>query len=213
MTSNHVIYIPFVFLLGLFSGAVLSRKSNSAGEFSAYRVKGSFLAGAFGLLIAVFVATHMLPIQFGLKGLHAAVGHQPLFDQHPSFSAGEVYERLAGFGELGREAYQRFTYTSDLLFPLSLLLFLALFARFVAERARLPRALLGLIYALPFLWFSSDLIENSIIYWLISGFPGRQDGLAGLLGWVTNAKFAFLLAAVAVPALSCVVRRGEGRLT
>jgi hypothetical protein len=51
----------------------------------------------------------------------------------------EVYARIEAFGQAGRAAYARMTFTRDLLFPLVLFVFLVQLLRFLAERASRPR--------------------------------------------------------------------------
>jgi hypothetical protein len=159
------------------------------------------LALAFGAFSLVFVITHMVPFEGGAKALHATLQGQPLFDQHTAPTADAVYERLQSFGAAGREAYRRFTYTGDILFPLSLLLFLTVLAFFVRQRTAAPRALRYLLISLPFIWFLADMAENSMIYVLISNYPDRHMFLAGLLSTITTLKFTLLLGSIGVPAV------------
>jgi hypothetical protein len=160
------------------------------------------------VLAGVFAATHLLPIPGGKKAVTAAIDNGRLFDQSPSFDAAEVLVRLEGFGEQGRAAYQTMMYTSDLIFPLAILALLLLTSRYlflIDGQARLPRV--AALLAVSF--FGTDMIENSIIYYLLATFP-EASSLGSLLGIVTSAKFAFLASAVLVllvSAASWVVMR------
>ena len=151
-------------------------------------------------LAAVFAMTHLLPIPGGKKAVTALIANGRLFDQSPSFDAADVWVRLEGFGEQGREAYQIMMYTGDLVFPLAILALLLLTARYlllIDGAARLPRVAALLATA----FFGFDMIENSIIYYLLTTFPDASR-LGSLLGIVTSAKFAFLASAVLVLLLS-----------
>lgn len=115
-----------------------------------------------------------------------------------------MLERLESFGEQGRAAYQIMMYTSDLVFPLAILALLLLTVRYlllIDGQARLPQV--AALLAIAF--FEADMIENSIIYYLLATFP-ETSGLGSLLGIVTSAKFAFLASAVLVLLLSAVRR-------
>lgn len=149
---------------------------------------------------AVFAMTHLLPVPGGKKAVTGAIAKGRLFDQSPSFDATDVQARLEGFGEQGRAAYQVMMYTGDLVFPLAILVLLLLTARYlllIDAVARLPRV--AALFAAAF--FGSDMIENSIIYYLLATFPGAS-GLGSLLGVVTSAKFVFLASAVLMLLLS-----------
>ena len=123
----------------------------------------------------------------------------------------DVYLRLESFGEGGRQAYQKFTYSGDAMFPLSFLLFLWLFAKFVAERTISSKRTAHLLVMVPVCWFLVDATENLIIYLLTLQYPARNDLLASVLGPVTQTKFALLLAALLVPTVLLVNlwRRGS----
>lgn len=143
--------------------------------------------------VVLFVGSHLASMHGGPRALHDVLGGQPIFDQRPSFSATDVYARVAAFGDVGRAAYSRLTYTGDLLFPLVLLTFLVQLQRFLSARAGgRYRALL----LVPAAWFLADLTENAMIYTLLRDFPTRHEGLAGALGAVTTFKFALLAASV-----------------
>lgn len=169
-----------------------------------YRTRPSLMPVTLSALVlaAVFAATHLLPIPGGKKAVTTAIANGRLFDQSPSFDAAEVMVRLESFGEQGRAAYQTMMYTSDLIFPLAILALLLLTSRYlflIDRQARLPQV--SALLAIAF--FGSDMIENSIIYYLLDNFP-EASSLSSLLGIVTSAKFAFLASAVLVLLVSAV---------
>jgi hypothetical protein len=225
MPLEHIVFIPTVFLLGFFLGGVVATRAersrsrgtreDSAGrraqDSAGKRTSGWTLLGSFTLVAIAFISTHVLPLFGGPRALGIALSGQRLFDQQPSFSSTEVYARLSAFGAVGRAMYQRFTYTADVIFPLILLMFLVLLARFVGDRTSFGTRSQKALAALPFIWFSFDMMENAMVFVLIAGFTGRHDTLAGALGFVTAAKFGLLLLSIAVPLLSSVLfrRRNE----
>lgn len=213
MTPAHFLFIPALFSLGFLLGGLLAMRRNpslqtqagSAAGGQPVRVSPRLLGAAFLLFVAVFVATHIIPTFGGVKALHHAMGGAPIFDQQPSFSSAEVQQRLAGFGESGRALYQRFTYSVDVIFPLTLLAFLALLARFVVERRSLSAGQALALQMLPPIWFAADMLENSIIYRLLTQFPTEPVGLGNALAWVTVTKFALLLLGIVAPTLLLVL--------
>ena len=212
MTAGHFFFIPTIFFLGFFIGSTVTNFL-SQKKIEKHRIRftprsgGSLVASTFVVFIIVFTITHMISFSGGAKSLHATLGHKPLFDQHPSGTAGEVYARLDSFGEAGRTAYKQFTFSGDVIFPLSLLVFLIALAYFVRERTSPSAGLRRILIAVPLIWFLSDMLENSIIYYLISQYPRKIVFLADNLVIITILKFALLLASIALPAISYALFR------
>lgn len=190
MPSNHLFFIPAVFLVGALAGFIAATHRTA---------RPTALLATLGVFLVTLLATHFAPIPGGVQALKASVNHQQLFDQRPAFSSDELQSRLDAFGAAGREAYQQFTYTTDLIFPLALFLFLFALARFVGERVgpmKIPR---GILRAAPILWFSADLVENGIIYSLLATYPTLHAAPAMLLPYVTISKFGLLLVSLVLP--------------
>jgi len=166
---------------------------------------------ALAIAVVVFVATHLLNLPGSLRELMAASGGQPILDQQPSFSTEELYQRLQAFGVAGRDLYKRFVVTTDIVFPLSLLAFLFLLARFTSGRLLLWPAVGAALAALPIIWFALDMTENLSILVLLSQFPERDEGIAASLGYVSLAKRYALLASLFAP-LAMLLVAGARRL-
>ena len=165
---------------------------------------------ALVILIAVFIATHMLPIPGSLRDLMAAAGGQIILDQKPAFSTAEVYQRLDAFGQIGRERYRWFLVTTDVIFPLTLLAFLFLLARYTSQQLAPAQALRGLLLIFPFAFFVFDMIENLSIFLMLSDYPERHQLMGGLLGYVTIIKRLSMYAAIVLP-LVVFLLAGIGR--
>ena len=114
-----------------------------------------------------------------------------ILDSSPVFSDVEVYRRLEAFGEIGREMYQSLTYTSDVVFPLSFLVFLFFLLRFAIKNSWRTRSSALILYSMPVVWFLADIVENLIVYFVLDSYP-RPLKIAGVLGYVTIAKFILL---------------------
>jgi hypothetical protein len=209
LTSNHIFYIPAIFFLGLFAGIIFSGFTAGDGKVAHptdenLKIGGRTLFAAFGVFASIFIITHLFNFPGGMKALRTSMNYQPIFDTQSATSAEEVYSRIENFGEAGRQSYMTFTYTADLIFPLSFLLLLALLAKFTAERTTLSRSQRRALVLLPFLWFSSDVVENAIVFTLLSSYPAKNIFLMTALGPVTTAKFILLLASIALPPVALV---------
>ena len=215
MTIHHLFYIPTVFFLGLVFGALISERR--AGKMTGNGqtkvdsanlvriVSTNVLLFAFLIFAGVFVITHLFPIPYGAKVVQSALGGFPLFDKQPSFSSTEVYDRLQAYSLEGFNEYKRFTYTIDLIFPIAFFYFLFTLSRFFVVRISLSNFLAKAIIALPFIWLGFDLLENSMMFTLLSGIPNRLDFIAGILGFVTATKFGLLLLSILVPPVFLVL--------
>lgn len=202
MPRTHLFLIPAIFFLGLLVGAMLVRlRADGAVRRAAPRPPHRLVAGAFVLFVMVFAATHTTSLGAGAAFVEATVQGQPLLDKLPSFTAQEVHARLEGFGAEGRSAYRRFTFTWDVVFPASLLLLLLATARWVSAWPDASPALRRAMPWVPIAWFASDMVENAILYELLSQFPRDDLRLAGILGNVTLAKFGLLALSIAIPAV------------
>lgn len=212
MTAQHIFYIPAIFLLGFVLGILtndMRRGIIASGPEATiniydqlqYKVSGKKLFLTFLIFLLVFLITHTFDIPWGVKAVGQKLGGLPLFDRQPVFSSTEVYDRVKLFPAEGLLAYKRFTYTTDILFPVSFIFFLFTFARFVAERTTTHNYLAKILIALPFSWFAFDLLENTMLFSILSKFPNQSDLLGSSLGLVTAIKFGLLLLSILTPSL------------
>jgi hypothetical protein len=155
--------------------------------------------GAFVLMLAVFGATHLLSYPGSVAHFKAATGGQKILDMQPSVSADETYQRLQAMGEGGRELYLRLILTVDIVFPLAVLLFSFVLARFAAERANLKGWSRAILVALPLVYWGFDLLENASVAAMLLQHPDRVDWLAGTVRYLTKGKRLFMVLAFVVP--------------
>jgi len=214
MTAEHVFYIPSIFLLGYLSALMVQarRYPTTAPDAppSIHRHSGRRLLISFFLFVLVFVITHFFPFPMGARQVHHALGGLPLFDQSPLYIATHVYDRIVHYPEDGRLLYQRFTYTTDLVFPLTLFVFLLSLNKFLSARKQTHRSAWRLSLALSAVWLALDLIENTMVFALLDTYPQRMDWVAGNLGYVTTTKFALLLASFLLPAVLFTLPEKKG---
>lgn len=200
MTSAHILYIPTIFFLGFITGALVvkgSGNSNNPSNESGVTIK--VLLGAFVIFAIVFIGTHFFEIPRSSMAVTKALNGLEIFDKKPSYTSNDVYSRIESFPEYGRVLYKQFTYTIDILFPVTLFVFLFLLARFVVKRTTLSIPSSFFVMALPALWLSMDFIENAMVFNLLNNFPLKKPALAGSLGYVTITKFVLLLSSILTP--------------
>ena len=154
---------------------------------------------AFVILMVVFTTTHLLPIPGSLSGVMATADGQAILDQQPAFSTEEIYRRLDAFGPAGRDLYKWFLVTTDVIFPLSLLAFLSLLARYTSQQCAPPPTLRGLLVVFPVAFFVLDMIENLSIFLMLSDYPERHQFTGRLLGYVTVVKRLSMYMAILLP--------------
>jgi hypothetical protein len=214
--SSHLIFIPAVFLMGTLTGFVGAHywaRTSLPRSTATGTVGPTALATTLGLFLITLLVTHFVPVPGGVLALRSSVNHQKLFDQNPAFSPDETYRRIVAFGQGGRDAYQQFTYTSDLMFPLALFLFLFVLARFMGERVALAKLTRIMLSAAPIVWFMSDLIENGTVYFLLSTYPTRHAVAATLLPYVTVSKFSLLVVSFGLPLVVYLMSLNKARPT
>jgi hypothetical protein len=206
MTQEHFLFIPTVFFLGFFLGGIVSSSRDNLNSKGADKKTSFYALGlSFFIFISVFIATHVLPLFGGSKSISIVTNGKPLFDQRPVLTSIEFYNRLSDYGELGREMYKRFTYGVDLFFPLTFLGFLILLNQFIAEKANFSKAIRKKIFMLPIAWFLFDMIENSILFFLINQFPVRYEFLSANLGFITYGKFCLLFISITLPIIGSFI--------
>lgn len=218
MPIQHIFYIPAIFLLGLVFGIMIAERRRGAMAINSmvtakknnqllHKTSGKQLLQTFFVFFLVFVITHLFEIPWGPKAISQLLDGQEIFDRRPVFSSVEVYKRLSHFPAEGLIACKRFTYTIDLIFPFSFFIFLLTFARFVSQRISIQKHLVKALIGLPYFWFASDLVENAVIFSILSKFPTQIDFLASSLGFITAMKFGLLLLSVITPSLFFIFAR------
>lgn len=198
MTFQHLFYIPTIFLLGLIFGILLTNNTSTASTEG--KTSGKKLGLVFLIFIIVFIITHSFNVPAGSKQVSMLLGGLEIFDKKLIFGSDAVYHYIQSFPEIGIRVYKRFTYTIDVIFPLSMLAFLHTFSRFTLQRVALTKYLFKTVEILPWIWFGFDMLENATVFYILSEFPKQHPIIAGSLGWITVTKFALLLLSLLVPA-------------
>lgn len=205
MTFQHIFYIPTIFLLGLIFGILLGNNTNTVSADGKVSVKK--LGLVFLIFLIVFIITHAFTIPAGSKQVSMLLGGLEIFDKKPIFGSDAVYHYMQSFTEIGIQVYKRFTYTIDVVFPLSMLAFLHTFSKFTLQRIKLPKYFFKIAGLLPWIWFGFDMLENATVFYLLSEFPKQHPLIAGSLGWITVIKFVLLFLSLFVPASLLLLAR------
>lgn len=215
MTLQHIFYIPTIFLFGFIFGTLVNRKDNrtktsiqdsSQKNLNQTKTSKKQLIITFLLFLIVFIATHAFEIPWSSKAIKHMVGTCDIFDKRPVFSSVEVYKRLSQFSAEAINVYKRFTYTIDILFPLSFFAFLFSYARFVVQRMKITKLTATILVCLPIAWFIFDMIENTSVYTILSYFPTPIEWLAGSLGIITIIKFSLLILSIFTPSIFYILK-------
>jgi hypothetical protein len=203
MTSAHLLYIPIIFMLGLLTGMLANsqNKPERTTPFVRHSISSRLLIASLMVFLFAFIGTHFFPIPRSAHAVHHALHGAEIFDKKPSYTAKEVFDRISTFPSAGIALYKQFTYTTDILFPITLFAFLILLSLFVSERVGIRGKYQVLLAAVPAAWFGMDVLENAIVYRLLDSFPNRNEFLAGILGYITLTKFSLLLISISIPVI------------
>lgn len=212
MTPQHVFYIPTLFLLGFIFGIIFSERkqagiNNNYSELIKSKQLNRKLLYTFLIFILVFIITHLFEIPFGSKQVSKFLGGQEILDKKPIFTSAEVYAKIGTFPKEGLRVYKLFTFTIDILFPLSLFAFLITYASYVSHQIQASKYIKRLLLYFPFLWLSIDFLENFIIYIILSAYPVRYEFLGNTIGRVTVIKFSLLVCSLIVPTILFIYKK------
>jgi hypothetical protein len=131
--------------------------------------------------------------------LHSRQWGGVLLDASPAFTPDATFERLAAYGEAGRQNYSFRNLTVDVLLPLSVFPFLFLLIRRATSRSSLGSSLIRVLLAVPVAYVFLDLLENGSVLALLASYPTRLNGLAATLPYTTVVKRAASILALGVP--------------
>lgn len=153
------------------------------------------------LLVALLVVftVHLLDCRGSVPNFVKRSGGGTLLDVKPSFSEGEVYERLEAYGESGRSSYFFRDLTVDAVLPLSPLRFLFLVMLAALENLRAGRLTRALLLSVPIAYVVFDFAENATVLALLSRFPERVHFPAIALPYPTTVKRTTSILALVLP--------------
>jgi hypothetical protein len=155
------------------------------------------VAGVWAFVVVI--AVHFLQFPGSVPDFSRASGGGILLDASAAFTPDGIYDRLTGYGEVGRRNYSFRNVTIDLLLPLSVLPFLVLLIRRALSRYALGPVLRWLLVSVPVAYVVLDLLENASVLALLANYPERMNVLAASLPYTTLFKRAASLLALGIP--------------
>ena len=166
---------------------------------------------AFLVLLLLFFITHFLKFPGSVGYLREITHGQNTLDLQASFSSVETYQRLEAFGEVGRQMYMRTMLTVDLIFPVSMFIFLFLFSKYASQRWGLKPSFGKALSSLSIAYVTLDFLENLTIFFLLSNFPNRLEFMGSYIGFLTAGKRISMMGAIFIPVILLVVGKVSGR--
>jgi len=195
----------------LFTQADQVRTSATINTPSGYKhdrtTTGSKAFIAFLILVFLFIITHIVKFPGSVGYLKEITGGQKTLDLQASFSSAETYQRLEAFGEVGRQMYIRTMLTVDLIFPLSMFIFLFLFSKYTLRKVALKNVPGRSLQALAIGYLTFDFLENVSIFILLNSFPNRLEFLGSYIGYLTVAKRISMMGALFIPLVILIGRK------
>ena len=162
---------------------------------------------AFIFVLFLFIITHVIKFPGSVGYLKEITHGQKTLDLQASFSSAETYQRLEAFGEIGRQMYMQTMLTVDLIFPLSMFMFLFLFSKYTLQKVAMKRVLGKGLQALSIAYLIFDFLENVSIFILLNSFPNRLQFLSSYIGYLTVAKRISMMGALFIPVVILIGRK------
>lgn len=159
---------------------------------------------SFVLAASVLYAVHGLKFRGSVPYFLEVTNGVHLLDVKPAFGSDRIYERFEEYGDEGRAEYRFRLFTIDLLLPLSVLwFFLLAMAKTSALVFENKKVQYGLV-AIPIIYVAFDIVENTVLFYLLSEFPTRVDSLAGILPYVTLIKRVASMGSLFLPIIMLI---------
>ena len=166
---------------------------------------------AFATLLVLFTVTHVIKFPGSVGYLREITQGLKTLDLEASFSSAETYQRLESFGKIGRQMYMRTMLTVDIIFPISMFIFLFLFSKYASEKWGLKPVLGRALRSLSIAYVMFDFLENLTIFFLLSNFPNRLEILGSYIGFLTVGKRIAMMGAVFIPIMLLAIGKIFGR--
>lgn len=188
------------------------RKNSKFSTYGNLRSKtGLKVLIAFLIVLSLFIVTHIFKFPGSVGYLSEITHGQKTLDLQASFSSTATYQRLEAFGEIGRQMYMRTMLTVDLIFPVSMFIFLFLFSKYVSQRWGMKPAFGKALRSLSIAYVTLDFLENLTIFFLLSNFPDRLEFMGSYIGFLTVGKRISMMGAIFIPVILLVVGKVSGR--
>ena len=162
---------------------------------------------AFSVVLLLFIVTHIIKFPGSVGYLNDLTGGLKTLDLQASFSSMETYQRLEAFGAYGRQMYLRTMLTVDLIFPLSMFIFLFLFSKYSSRLSKLSPVLSNVLSSLAITYVAFDFLENLTIFILLLRFPDRLEFMASHIGYLTAVKRITMAGGIFLPLILVLIKK------
>ena len=139
------------------------------------------ITGFFICLAIMYFTNH------GIRGLRKFDANFRLLDMQFHYTTADVYRTFEKLGSDGRLAYRNYWILDFFFIPCFLIVMLAIIYHMpLVGWVEIALIILSILRAL------FDVIENSILLYLISKYPAQDNLLATVCSWITTSKFIAL---------------------
>lgn len=139
------------------------------------------IIGFIGCLIIMYTTNH------GIPGIQKYYSDFRLLDMRFRYNNNILYDTFERLGKSGIDAYNRYLYL-DFCFIASFLIVIIAISLKVATNTMFRNILIFFAVTRAVL----DILENSLLIFLLNKFPNYHIQLADICSWVTTSKFIAL---------------------
>lgn len=146
------------------------------------------------LFLLMFVLMHVARygvMPWAITMLDGAAWPWPL-DLSFAYSAQEAFDRIAAYGEAGRASYPYFSFTADVIYPMTYSVSFAALLSLLARRFAVRWHWLMWLNVLPVGVFVLDMLENISIAVLMLIYPAQPVALALAASVFSTGKWVFV---------------------
>lgn len=162
-------------------------------------------------IFAVYIATVMVPAYHRIKTYSGGVG--PI-DLLITYSPEDAYDKIAAYGQRGRQYYAVITLTLDVILSVASAGVFSLTLAHIFDRAFSRDDLLRRALLIPPAAMAADLLENISIAAMLLSYPREPPAVALLASAFSTVKWTAVSAQVALVIVGlavCLIKKGPWR--
>ena len=148
-----------------------------------------------GILLGIFLAMMAL-MRVTAAGVAQLSGGQGIIDLTFAVTPSQIGQALAGYNDAARAYYQWAFYSVDMVYAMAYCTFYRCAIKSVCERCGLNCKVGELLPMLPIVGAAADLLENTVMFILLSG--GRAEALMWAFTVLNVIKFVFVYSSLAI---------------
>lgn len=152
------------------------------------------ILGIGGFFICIFI---MYVSPYGIKAIRQYDEGFKLLDMRLRYNATALYDTFEKIGKMGREAYNKFLILDYIFITCFLIVMIIIAIKFANNTG--VQYILVILASLRALF---DILENSLLIYLMKIYPEKNNLLASICSWITTLKFISLYGFVLILILS-----------